>query len=235
PKFKLRADYSYFKLKYESDRNVFRERSDNAFALYAFYKVLPKTSVFVEYEYVDVDYDQNILSDSKEQHYFGGLDWKVTAKSRGRIKVGYGVKDFDRRGASNRNDLILEVQVDHRFTRKTSMYCKVSRRTEETDLETTQGVLSDNFQLGYTQNLTAKLTASIKATYIHDRYNKDLTIGTQTDRRRDDYYSVDLVFGYSPREWLNLGVGYVYSDRNSNFSTFDYESNTVYGNATLAF
>jgi hypothetical protein len=235
PKFKLRGDYSYYTLKYEAERNAFRERDDNGFALYVFYKVLPKTSVFVEYEFVDIDYDLDILSDSKEYHYFTGLDWNLTAKSKGRIKVGYGVKDFDRRGVDDRDDLILEAQVDHRFTRKTSMYVKVARRTEETDLETTQDVLSDNLQVGYTQNLTEKLAASIKATFIHDSYDKDLTIDTQTAKRSDDYYSGDLALGYSPQEWLNLGVGYVYSDRNSNFATFDYESHTIYGNVTFAF
>lgn len=235
PKFKLRGDYSNFNLKYEADRNAFRERSDNAFALYAFYKILPKTSVFIQYEFVDINYDQDSLSDSKEHHYFTGLDWNVTAKSRGRVKVGYGVKDFARSGADNRNDLILEAQLDHRFTRKTSMYIKAARKTEETDLVDTQGVLSDNFQVGYTQNLSAKLAASIKATYIHDSYDEDLTIGAQTEKRSDDYYSGDLALGYSPKEWLNLGIGYVYADRDSNFTTFDYESHTVYGNVTFAF
>ncbi len=235
PKFKLRGDYSYYKLKYDADRNAFRERDDNGFSLYAFYKLLPKTSVFVEYEYVDIAYDQDTLSDSEEHHYFAGVDWNITAKSRGRIKIGYGVKDFARAGADDQDDLIFEAQIDHRFTRKTSVFAKVSRKTEETDLETTQGVLSDNFQLGYTQNLTAKLAASLKATYIHDSYDEDLTVGSQTDKRSDDYYSGDLALGYSPQEWLNLGIGYAYGDRNSNFDTFSYQSHTVYLNVTAAF
>jgi polysaccharide biosynthesis protein VpsM len=235
PKFKLRGDYSYYTLKYEADRNAFRERADNGFALYAFYKVLPKTSVFVEYEFVDIDYDLDTLSDSKEYHYFTGLDWNMTGKSKGRIKVGYGVKDFDRKGVDNRDDLILEAQVDHRFTSKASMFVKVSRRTEETDLATTQDMLSDNLQVGYTQNLTDKIAASIKAAFSHNSYDKDLTIDNKTAKRSDDYYSGNLALGYTPQEWLNLGVGYAYSDRNSNFATFDYKSHTVYGDITFGF
>jgi len=228
PKLSLRGEYSRYRLDYDSSRNAFRERYDDAFSIYFFYRMLPKTSVYLLYDYIDIDYDWDILGDSTEQHYYLGLQWDMTAKSTGRIMVGYGEKDFDAGTGSDQDDLLGEIQVDHRFTKKTSAYLRATRKTNETDTPGVKNILSYRTQLGFRQRVTAKLRGSIDLFYLRDSYQGDITIEGQTDERVDDYYGAGLALGYAPLRWLNLTLGYRFTERDSNFSRFDYQSNTVY-------
>ena len=95
-RFMLRLDYANYFVDYTASRNDFRDRNDNTVSAYLFYLFRPKTSLFYEYEFVDVSYVDNILSNSAEHHSFLGVQWDVTAKSKGSVKAGYGLKDFSR-------------------------------------------------------------------------------------------------------------------------------------------
>jgi hypothetical protein len=86
-RFMLRLDYANYFVDYTAFRNGFRDRNDNTVSAYVFYRVRPRTSLFYEYEFVDVGYSDNVLSDSAEHHSFLGVQWDVTAKSKGSVKA----------------------------------------------------------------------------------------------------------------------------------------------------
>jgi hypothetical protein len=226
-KFRFRVDYSNFLVNYEASRNDFRDRIDNTVSAYLFYRLKSKTSLFIEYEFFEIDYDKDILSNSKEHHYFSGLQWDITAKSKGSMKAGYGIKNFDNTSEES-NDFILEAHIDHRFTPKTSLMIKISRRTNETNIETTDFIISNTVEAEYIQRFTAKITGNIDIQYINDRYKGDLTFAGETKERRDDYFRSGFALQYEFREWFKMDLGYIYSKRNSNFADFDYTNNTAF-------
>lgn len=231
PKTRVRGDLGRYSLEYEEERNAFREREDLTFSLYFFYRMLPKTSVLLQYDLADIDYEEELVPDSREHRVLTGFFWDVTAKSRGTVKVGYGTRDVD--GGDDRRDVVGEVRLDHRFTPKTSAYAQFTRRVEETDIQGTQNVLSHRVQVGYRQRLAPWLNGTVALSYYRDSYRGDLA-GGQTDERQDDYYGARLGAGYQFRRWLNFGLGYHYLRRDSNFSEFDYTNNTVYLTVTAA-
>lgn len=228
PRLTLRGDYSRYLLDYDEVRNAFRERDDDAFSAYLFYRMLPKTSVYLLYEHIEIDYDWDILADSTEHHYYTGLQWDMTAKSRGRFMLGYGEKDFAADAGSNQNDLLGEIQLDHRFTPKTSVYLRATRKTNESDIPGVKNILTHRAQFGFSQRLTARLRATIDLFYLRDSYRGELIIDNLSGERVDDYYGAGLALGYAPLRWLNLTLGYRFSERGSNFSRFDYQNNTVF-------
>ncbi|TFH59926.1 MAG: hypothetical protein E4G91_08750, partial [Candidatus Zixiibacteriota bacterium] len=122
PKITLRGDYGHFYLDYDAGRNAYRNRTDDSFSVYGFYQLTPKTSAFVQAEYIKVDYDENVKSDNDEMNYYVGIQLKATDKTRGRIKVGYGQKEYDQSGYDDKDDWLAEAQIDHFFTPKTSVY-----------------------------------------------------------------------------------------------------------------
>jgi hypothetical protein len=190
--------------------------------------MLPKTSVYLLYEHIDIDYDQDILADSTERHYYLGLQWDMTAKSRGRFMLGYGEKDFNADAVSDQDDLLGEIQLDHRFSPKTSVYLRATRKTNESDIPGVKNILTHRAQLGLRQRLTAKLRGSIDLYYLRDSYRGEITVDNLRGERTDDYYGAGVALGYAPLRWLNLALGYRFSERDSNFSRFNYQSNTVY-------
>jgi hypothetical protein len=224
----FRIDYSHFIVDYLADRNDFRNRNDNAFSGYLFYRFRPKTSLFAEYEFIDIRYDKDTLSNSREHHFFGGIQWDITAKSKGSIKAGYGKKEFTHSGIADSNDFILEAQIDHKLTAKTSLLLKASRRTEETNISTTNYIISDSVGVAYLHRLTAKLTADINVEYGHDKYNGDVTLNGETGSLSDHYWSGAFALQYKFREWLGADAGYIYGRRSSDFSEFDYITNIIF-------
>ncbi len=225
-RFRIRADYSNFLVNYTAKRNNFRDRDDNSVSGYVFYKIQPKTSLFVEYEYLDVSYKKDIQPDSREHHYYGGIQWDITAKSRGTVKAGYGVKDFTGSETGNSEDFILEAQIDHKFTPKTSVILRASRQTNETNISGYDFILTDIVELEYLQRLTGKITADIKLLYEKDDYEGDPTIVGR--RLVDKYYSGAFALRYQFREWLGFDLGYIYMERDSNDNDFDYDTNVVF-------
>jgi polysaccharide biosynthesis protein VpsM len=227
-RLKFRLDYSYNLVDYLAARNSFRDRSDNSFSAYIFYKVKPKTSVFYEYELVDIDYRDSVLSNSIEHHNFVGIQWDVTAKSKGSVKAGYGLKNFSDSDVSDASNFIVEGQVDHKLTAKTSLILKASRRTEETNISTTGYVLSDSISAEYLQRLTGKITLDAMLSYTRDKYFGDLTLDGTTKQLKDNYYLGMLALQYKFREWLQLDSGYLLNTRDSNFTDLDYTSNIIF-------
>jgi len=234
-KFSFRGDYRNFLVDYDATRNDFRNRDDNALAGYVFYKIKPKTDVFVSYEFVDINYRENIESDSQEHHVWAGLQWNITAKSMGRIQAGYGRKVFSRSSIGDSNDFIYEAQIDHHFTPKTSAFVRIMRKTSETNVATTDYILSNGIESGYVQRLTAKLTGSLKLGYWNQNYRGNFTYNGVTDQRRDNIFTGDIGLRYQFKEGLSLDTGYSYADRHSNFSDFSYASSSVFFRLNGAF
>ncbi|NWF76754.1 MAG: outer membrane beta-barrel protein [Nitrospirae bacterium] len=232
-RFRLRFDYSLFSVNYDEERNDFRDRNDNSIYGYVFYKFQPKTALFIEYEYLDIDYKKEQTSSSIEQHYFAGIQWDATAKSKGSIKVGYGVKEFSFDNEED-SDFILEIQIDYKFTPKTSLLLRALRRTTETNIATTDFILSNTFEAEYIQKVTGKITADIKLVYENDNYNGLLTFAGETKEREDNYFSGMFSIQYDFREWLKTAIGFIHTRRDSNFSSFDYKTNSIFFRITAA-
>ncbi len=234
PKLRFRLDYSLYSLDYKADRNAFRERDDNTLYAFAFFRAFPKTSVFFEYNFNDIDYEQDGLFDSEEHRFFTGLQMDASRKTRARVKVGVGLKRFEESGPDNRTDFLAEGQIDHRFTPKTSAYLRLIRRTNETDIDGTEAILVTRFQVGYRQKLTAKINASASLSYTLDSYQGDITVDSLRGERKDDYYNLQLGLGYSITKWLNISGGYYFTRRDSNFNSFDYQTNRLFLTLTAA-
>lgn len=226
-KTKLRFDYSHFLVNYDSSRNGFRDRHDNALSGEVHYKIKPKTSLFVQYQFVDISYQDDTLSDSNEHHFYGGIEWAVTAKSRGRMKAGYGLKDFSDSSIGDGNDFIFEAQIDHRFTPKTSVTVAALRKTNETNISTTDYMVTTGIRSEYTQQISRRLQGSAKLAYWNEQYKGNIDYAGETGERHDNIYEGGLRLVYNVREWLNFDLGYLVTTRNSNFSDFNYVNNSI--------
>lgn len=227
-RFNFRLDYANYLVNYTASRNDFRDRIDNSLSAYVFYKFKPKTSLFYEYEFVDINYDDDIISDSTEHHNFIGLQWDITAKSKGSIKAGYGFKDFSSSEFDEDNEFILEAQVDHKITGKTSIILKASRKTNESNISTLNYMTSDYFQIDYLQKITGKITGNASFSLGRNTYNGKLTLNGITKKLRDNYITGLIALQYKFKEWLEMDVGYILNKRDSTFSDFDYTTNIIF-------
>ena len=224
PKTSLRLDYGNYYLDYDSDRNLYRNRTDNTVSAYLLYKVTPKTSIFLQAEHIDIDYDEDINSDSDQMNYYVGAQMRTSKKLRGRVKVGYGEKDYDDDNLDERSEWMAEARLDYFFTPKTSAYLRGSRRVLEGDSIGTNSIVSFRTQLGYRQRFTPKLRGEMAGYYVQNDYKDNIVVGS----RSDDEYGFIVAVGFAPNRWFNVTVGYEYENRESNLANNDYTSNMMF-------
>ncbi len=227
-KFKFRVDYSNYWLEYDEDANEFRDRTDNSVAGYVFYRLQPKTSVFVNYEYADIDYDQSDAFDNEEYRYYVGVDWDITAKSRGRAKVGYIEKEFDDNRLGEEDGFSVEVQTQHNFTPKQAASLNLYRSFRESSIDAAYTVLTTGADLSFLQRFSQKWSASLNALVYRDEFEGEFAAGGEIHEREDDTIRVGPALIFEPRDWGKVELGYYYSYRDSNFSIYDFENHTVY-------
>ncbi|MDO9080018.1 MAG: outer membrane beta-barrel protein, partial [Desulfuromonadales bacterium] len=232
PKVLLRADYGRYALDYAAASNSYRERNDDSYSGYLFFQATPKTAAFVQGEYIKIDYDEGGNLDSSHNNYYLGVQMQTSANTRGRFKVGYGMRDDD---TTKSNDLLAEAQLDYFFTPKTSFYLQGTRRILETDQIGAQSILSHRVLLGYRQRMSAKWSGAASLFFNRNEYDGTVIIG---NRIATDYYLDEFggraALGFSPLTWLILSLGYEYRARDSNFDSEDYRSNTVFVRAVAA-
>lgn len=220
-RFKLRLDYSNDVLSYDNERNSFRNLTTNSFGLYAYYRFMPKISAFIEYEYVIAGFAESADLNSREQHFFGGVTWEVTGRTKGTVKAGYGTKDFDDASIEGYRGVIVDVTVSHNLTSRDLVNIAISRATQETNL------LGDNFFVAtalsaeYSHRLTGKITARAKLEYVRDRYSGSIP-------KTDDVWRGGLGVSYQFKRWLLTETGYSYTIRKSSVDEFDYRENAVF-------
>ncbi|MCL4477415.1 MAG: outer membrane beta-barrel protein [Nitrospirae bacterium] len=220
-RFKVRLDYSNYLVDYEAGRNDFRNRTDNTLAGYVYYRLTPKTSAFVEYEYLVIDFKTSEEFDSKEHHLYGGITWDVTGKTKGTVKGGYEVKKFQDPSIERFKGFIMELIVDHNFTPRHSIKIKGIRRTNETNVFGTSFFITTGASIEYFQKFTGKITGTADISYGRDSYHGDFP-------RRDNTWQTGIGLIYQLKKWLRTEAKYSYTKRDSSEHDFNYRNNTYY-------
>jgi len=228
PKTAVQVGYANYLIDYDSSRQRALERTDETVSASLYYRILPKTQLFLQYEEIDVDYDLNQISDSRAHNYFVGLKFDATAKVNGHVKVGYGDVDTD---DGHYEDLLVEAGLNYRFDGKSNITLTASRKVETTADEFHENVLSHGVDIAYRLMFTPKVGMVMDVGLKNEEYR----VNDSTEDRSDDIVAAGLAFNYTPRKWLNLGLRYVFTDRNSDVAVYEYQSNQVMGSVAFKF
>jgi hypothetical protein len=225
----LRFDYKHYQVAYDAAAEADRNRTDQSLSAYLFYKVRSKLSVFVQYQWIDIEYDMDsgAIGDSVDQRWFGGFSWDISAKSSGTVKIGNGEKEFDDPARESESDIVFEAQIEHDFTPKTSAYLRAYRRQEETTIETADYTLTQFVEMGLAQQMTYRIQATLDLDYTLEEYNGGVVVVGNPRQRDDHTYSATAGLNYAPRGWLSFGLEYGYQERDSNFDAYDYSAHRV--------
>lgn len=230
-KLSFQLGYADYRIDYSSRGKAFQERKDQSWNAAVYYQVLPKTRLFLEYERIDVDYDQDIVSDFTEDHYFVGVHFDPTARISGYLKVGYGEVDPDQDGYEDSDEMLFEGSLSYQVGAKSSVTLTGRRQVQATVDEFHQDVLSTQVYVSFSHKLTHKLQMTVDAGMIDEDYRYD---GTRSDRN-DDVITAGVSLEYALRDWLTMRAGYDYEDRDSDVVGNDYTSNMVTASVAFAF
>jgi len=227
PKFKVRLDYSHYFTKFDKAVNEFRDRKDNSASAYVFYNFMPKTSVFLEYERTDIDYDNRSDDDSYEDRYYTGIGWEISAKSKGQVKVGYLSKEFDENDERDAEDFSLEAQIQYAITPKSSVSFNAYQKYHETSMTDSYFVRTRGVNGAFLLRFTQKWSGAINTSYVNEAYQGSGSSGI-LDEREDNTYGIGPAVKFDAKKWLVFEGGFHYTKRTSNIDVYDYTNKMIY-------
>lgn len=225
-KLKLQFNYSNYYLEYDDSAVTYRDRTDNTFGASVFYKFWPKTSIFLEYNRADIEFDTDSTNNSIENRYYAGVHWEMTAKTKGAIKLGYTDKDFDSASVTDQDGFSLEIQTQMNLTSKRALQINGYRKFHESDFAGASSFMSTGIDIGLLQKFTEKWSGTFTIFYEVNDYN-----GFD---REDDYYGLGPAIRFEPKKWMTFDMGYMYYNNDSNVTSYDYESNLIFLRGTIS-
>ena len=196
----------------------YRNRNDSGMSGKFYGRLAPKTRFFVELAQTDIEYDVLPLSEeslnSEEQNTSLGMDWEVTGRTSGSIKIGRVKKDFD---AIARNDLTLtNWKANVLWSPKT--YSRLSLSASKAPRETNGTgtfIESTDYSAQWSHDWSDYLHGAVNIGFGKEDY--------VDDTRSDDRTSYGVSVKYDLDRWVSLTAGYSYTERDSNQNTFDFE------------
>lgn len=209
---------NFEKLRYSDGtlENENKERDTTALASTFYYSVTPKTKLLLEGRHTDYDYETNSRLDSTSVAGLLGATWEATAKTTGTVKLGREKKDFDDSSIDNASKGMWEVGI--LWMPRT--YSRVNLTTRQGFDEGDSGasiIESREHAVSWEHDWTARLTSQLEYSQARKDY-QDIT-------REDDLQNYGIGLTYQVYRWLDVGIGYQYSETDSNVSGESFERN----------
>lgn len=219
--------------QYQNYRDFTRyyDRDENTLAGTFYWKVAPRTDALIEARAIENDYDETDPLDpagdlsSDEINYLLGVEWSATAKSAGHVKLGMYDREYDSGARQDDDGFLWEVGVQYRPRSYATFNLDTRRFNRETN-GLGNAINTQEVTVAWKQEWSDRSSTALKLGYSNDDYK-----GAE---REDDNYGVEARYDYAFRRWFDLGAGYRYRDRDSDFEFFSYTENVFFLEAKLS-
>lgn len=227
---KVQIDYT--KNAWNFEISDFRERDEDLVSGYIYYRFLPKTSIFFEYDhkYVDFDIISRDLNNDVDSALVG-LSWEISETSKGSLKVGYTWKDFQDASRGDYETWTGSLDMRHEFSDYTSIKMVGLRAVNETQLTATRYFVTTGAFAEFNHRFLPKISATLRGGYGKDDFSDLTTVskiggGTETSLRKDQTSTLGVGLKYAIQDWMEFALDYNQKDRDSNQDINDYLENS---------
>jgi hypothetical protein len=230
---RLQAQVEYTRTNWNfEDYNTYRERDEDLIATSVHYRFLPKTSVFIEYDFRNIVYEEKTdRLDSKVYNPLLGLKWDISERTTGTVKGGYLQKEFEDPNKDNISTWSAFADLTHAFSDRSSFKVLGMRDVNESNVQGTNYYVRTEAFAEYTHKLLYNLSAVARASYGIDDYSNAIA----PDPDRHDQRTLGGVgLKYQMRSWLDFALNFNHLDRDSNVDYNDMTENTTSFTINLA-
>ena len=229
---KIQVEYTQTSWNYLT--SDFRDRDEGLTTGCFYYRFLPRTSVFVEYDHKVVNYtDTTSVLDNIENSSLIGLQWEVTAKSRGTIRAGWTTKDYKDSTVKDFSGPRWSLSIDHKFSEESSVALTGRRQVNEANAVGVANYTTTGLDGEFSFRFLSKTAFLLRGSYSKDVYSN--AVPPETVAREDTYTLAGVGLKYFMKDWINLGADYNKRDRNSNFDVNDYKENQYVLSVNMSF
>jgi uncharacterized protein (PEP-CTERM system associated) len=161
------------------------------------------------------------------------LTWDPAAKLQGELNVGYQWKSFENQSTptgTRRDDIdtwIAATMIRYKPTTTTTLNFMITRALRDTGADTNEYFEDTGVGIELRQIILTKFTFIVGANYNKNDFN--------TNNREDDNYNVNVGVDYKIQDWLTVGIGYNYKEKDSNIDIKDFKDNQFIGSIKLVY
>jgi hypothetical protein len=236
---KVQLDLGQASWSFQDQASYFRDRRENLFAGYFFYRFQPKTSAFVEFDRMKAAYSTLSVPplDNTMDSGLLGIKWEITRRSEGTVRIGKTWKDFKDASVQDYDAWTGSLDINHRFDELNAVKVKALREINEANLQGTRFYVTTGASVELTHRFGYRLSGIFSGSYGTDKYSDpvlDPVTLTMKDRK-DDTLLVGLGLKYAVKEWLDVGVDYLNRNRDSNINSSDYSEHRYSFTVSAAF
>ncbi len=229
-RFVIEGGYDSFYRRYNASPQMGLDYHAQGFNERVFVDITPKTQAFIEHQWTIYEYmKSNRERDGIGNNMFAGIRGKVLPKTALYTKLGYGRIDYKR--ATDAKNFVGEVGLNYQPWASTRADFGWTRSIEQATFSTTNFLKQDALFLTVSQKITEKISGKTTVSFANQGYKQTASTGgvtpSFTGKRDDNLFSSSTVLSYSLSQWINAGIEYQYSRRNSNAGDFDYVDNAL--------
>jgi hypothetical protein len=211
------------------------DRDEYTVGASVFWKFLPKTDLSLTYSY-----GWTTFTDASDRDYTSNslrlaLRGEITAKLSSTFGVGYTHQNADHRGQVAFSSWTTGGGWTYRATERTTISLATLRTSQaSTDGRNPYYVTTSAF-LSAQHQLLPKLWVGGRLGVGLNNYPTKDTINGKTDWREDTFSAAGLQVGYDIQPWLHVGLDYLRTGRDSNFSSFNFVDERISGRVTVQY
>lgn len=229
---KVQLDYS--KTTWNFMDSNFRDRDENLMAGYLYYRFLPKTSAFIEYERKSVDFIEGTTPlDNAMGSFLTGLTWDIDGRSKGTMKIGRTSKDFENPAIKDFSVWSWSVDIGHKFSERTLLTVTGRREVNEANAFGTAYFITTGAYGELSHGFMSKMALLLRGSYGMDKFSN--AVPPETVVREDKTRMVGTGLRYTMKDWLEFGADYNKKNRDSNIDGNDYEETQYILSANMSF
>jgi hypothetical protein len=236
-----KIEFDASKSTWDYIQSPFRNRDDYPLSGYLYYRFLPKTSVFVEYDRTKSDYEYSnsagqaagLYQDLNNLQQSGqiGLTWEISEKSKGTIKGGVVKKNFESYQIQDYSGATWSVDINHDFSQTASLKLLGLRAPKEANVEGTSYYITTGGFGELSFHILTKLSVVAHGSWGKDTFSN--IIPGESVPRIDRTTQSGGGLKYAIGRWGEIGFDYNHRQRHSTIPTYDYDEHSYLVSASV--
>jgi len=224
-----------------NNQGLIRDRLSNYTGLRFSGQAFPNTSALLDFSVNQEIYDQNKNLDNAIYTVGTGARWEATGVTGGEILVGYQFLKFTNaqvnqpppvlsqytRNSDSAGNVYAAGKIYWIPLSGLTVTLQPYRTFQQTVVAGTTFFTATGVNLSAVRELTERMDLTVNLGYEGDKFSTPAGATAPTPPRSDTIKNAAIGLNYRAIKWIGVGLQYVFEDRTSNVSQFNYQASTA--------
>ena len=200
--------------------------NENSGELELAFQFWPKTEMLFSGRYGALEYDTGKKSDSEYYDFLTGLRGQFFKKGEIEGKIGYRSQNYED-SSQDFDSVIFNASLVEKFNDKDTLTIDFDRTSHSTIYQQNAYFKSTNVAGEFSHIFNDRFTGRATGAYWFNKYPTETTEDAKTEKREDNLWEIGAGLSYKLPRHGTVDLDYIYTEKSSNFDTFDYKNNRV--------